>query len=235
MGYIYKITNSINGKMYVGQTRRDIETRWHEHLYYSHHKNRGYNCILHQAIRKYGDDAFRVEEIEKCDNILLMEREMYWIKELGTTKNGYNISTGGQGWNKCNDEDILALWNEGNTMKEIAKTIPLHPETISKRLQRMGISKQEILDRGNFKANRKKERAVYQYDLEGNYIRSFPSLHEAQASLGGRRIKFPPHAKEKQTCGYQWRKFKADKIEPVKYDRPWYPKPPMQQIGLQEN
>lgn len=216
MGYIYKITNKVNGKVYVGQTNRDIPTRWAEHLYYSHNPNRGYNSILHSAIRKYGDDSFYVEEIEECSTDQLEERERYWIKAYGSAVSGYNSSLGGKGWVKCSDEEILYWWNTGRSMTEIAEYLPMHPETISKHLQRLGVTQQEILDRGNLIANRKKMKPVYQYDSDGNFIKEFPSLRDAQESIGGKRIKLTPKARERRTAGYQWRHYKADKIEPYR-------------------
>lgn len=212
MGFIYKVTNTVNGKVYIGQTRRDIPTRWHEHQYYSFHKGRGYNSILHAAMRKYGTEPFIIEQVEECPVGKLEERERYWIKYYNSTVNGYNISTGGKGYAKCSDEEILSWWNQGLTAKEIAEVMPLHASTITSRLKSLGVTQQEIIDRGNYKANRKKEHPVYQYGRDGNFIREFSSLREAQESIGGRRIKLSPGARERTIGGFQWRKYKTDNI-----------------------
>lgn len=91
-GYIYKITNDFNDKIYIGQTARDIETRFAEHCA----ETRGHSR-LHNAIQKYGWQHFKVEEIECVPLNQLDEREIYWIKYYDSTneEKGYNISRGG--------------------------------------------------------------------------------------------------------------------------------------------
>ncbi|MBT4207913.1 GIY-YIG nuclease family protein [Candidatus Woesearchaeota archaeon] len=84
MGYyrIYKTTNLLNGKFYIGQTRQN------NNRYY-----KGSGIILSNAIKKYGGENFIVETLEVVDSIdKLDEREKYWISKL---KPEYNISPGG--------------------------------------------------------------------------------------------------------------------------------------------
>lgn len=94
-GKIYKYTNNINGKVYVGQTTTALETRHTKHLAQLED-----NTYFHRAIKKYGIDNFSLEVIE--DNIPLSEldnREIYWIKTLDsyyTSNKGYNLTKGGQ-------------------------------------------------------------------------------------------------------------------------------------------
>ena len=68
MGWIYKITNKINNKVYIGQTINSLEKRFKQHL---SEAKQGKNCRLHSAIRKYGIDAFVIEPIEKVENEFL--------------------------------------------------------------------------------------------------------------------------------------------------------------------
>lgn len=94
---IYKITNLINGKIYVGQSI-DIYDRWYQHKYKAFHETElAYNSAIHAAFRKYGLESFKFEIIEQCDQEMLDAREQFWIKKLNSlTPNGYNILQGGQ-------------------------------------------------------------------------------------------------------------------------------------------
>lgn len=95
--YVYKITNSSNGKFYVGKTN-DLQKRWYNHVYCAlveKEKTHFYN-----AIRKYGAKNFLVEVIEEHElEEQALEREMYWIDTLKSNDRviGYNITNGGEG------------------------------------------------------------------------------------------------------------------------------------------
>lgn len=87
-GIIYKYTNKINGKVYIGQTI-DEEKRKSEHRRCTN------DCLFHRAIKKYGWDNFEYEVIERVDSEKLNEREIYWISEYNSCEFGYNVSIGG--------------------------------------------------------------------------------------------------------------------------------------------
>ena len=95
-GYIYKITNKVNGKAYVGKTTDTVQVRWKEHLK-DFKRKRCANRPLYRAIRKYGIDAFNVETLEKVKLENLSERETYWIEHFHTYTDGYNATSGGDG------------------------------------------------------------------------------------------------------------------------------------------
>ena len=85
---VYKTTNTINGKFYIGIDSKNNP----DYL--------GSGKLLNYAISKYGIDNFIKEVIEECDSIdLLKEREIYWISKLNATDKsiGYNIALGGSG------------------------------------------------------------------------------------------------------------------------------------------
>lgn len=166
MAYIYKITNKINNKMYIGLTKYTVEYRFKEHCRKKNNKH-CYNYPLYRAMRKYGDENFFVEEIEETDNP--KEREIYWIDYFDTYNNGYNATRGGEDTLLWNPETFLKLWDEGKTLSEINFITNASRPTISKSLHSNGIIQKEIEDRG-------RGDAVLQYDLKGNFIKKFENL-----------------------------------------------------------
>ena len=95
MATIYKITNTINGKEYIGFTIHTIEERWRQHCW----TNRGRNCPMQSAIRKYGKDMFTHQTLYENENDewMLKVAESFFIQLYGTKKNGYNCTDGGEG------------------------------------------------------------------------------------------------------------------------------------------
>ena len=96
MGYIYKITNNVNGKIYIGQTSKTVQERFNAHISKAKaHVNR----YLYDAMNHYGIENFSAEEIEQCPKEMLDEREIYWISfyKSDNKENGYNMTSGGGG------------------------------------------------------------------------------------------------------------------------------------------
>lgn len=97
-GQIYKITNLLNGKLYIGRTMRSVDRRWREHV-----KDAGsrIRCIspLHRAINKYGESNFSVEILVQClDSQAFDFWEKFYIENLNTlSPAGYNLTSGGDG------------------------------------------------------------------------------------------------------------------------------------------
>lgn len=113
-GLIYKYTNKINNKSYIGQTIQKLAKRHNRHLKDSEEDN----LYFHRALQKYGVDNFTLEILE--DNIpldILDEREKYWIKYYDTfylNDNGYNMTEGGRWGNaprKLSDKNIEEIKN----------------------------------------------------------------------------------------------------------------------------
>lgn len=94
---IYKITNLINGKNYIGQSI-NIDKRIKEHFWKSEcQKDISYNSALHSAIRKYGKENFVWEVLEECNVSEIDEKEQFYIQQYNSlVPNGYNILIGGQ-------------------------------------------------------------------------------------------------------------------------------------------
>jgi group I intron endonuclease len=85
---IYKITNNINQKAYIGLSI-NIENRWKQHINYNS------SSLIHLAIKKYGKENFTFEILEECEEEMLPTREEYWIEFYKTHITGYNIVPGG--------------------------------------------------------------------------------------------------------------------------------------------
>jgi group I intron endonuclease len=99
-GCIYKVTNKVNGKIYIGQTIKKPETRWRNHICSA---GKGSNYAFHRAICKHGKDAFIWEVIVIADETNLNSLEVFYIKQFKSlVPNGYNLTEGGEGkrgWN----------------------------------------------------------------------------------------------------------------------------------------
>ena len=93
-GTIYKISNLVNGKIYVGKTKQQLEKRMNQHK----HNSKTVNSGISAAIRKYGWENFKVEVLEICPIDKLDEREIFWIAKLNSkAPAGYNLTDGGDG------------------------------------------------------------------------------------------------------------------------------------------
>ena len=92
---IYKITNKTNGKCYIGQSQ-NIELRWRAHKHkYLNKNDTTYSSKLYRAMRAHGIENFDFSVIEECDVNSLKEREIYYISQYDSLKNGYNMTPGG--------------------------------------------------------------------------------------------------------------------------------------------
>lgn len=91
---VYKITNNLNNKSYIGISV-DIERRWKDHKL-PYNWQREPNKSLYQAFVKYGIQNFTFEILEQCEIIELSKKEKYYIEKYDTFKNGYNSTAGGE-------------------------------------------------------------------------------------------------------------------------------------------
>jgi group I intron endonuclease len=92
MDVIYKITNIVNGKFYIGKTK-NIKKRWKGHLSMVGKKRHP----LYDSILYYGKDNFIIEIVDKADSLLIDDLEKEWIKKTNAIELGYNITEGGTG------------------------------------------------------------------------------------------------------------------------------------------
>lgn len=103
---IYKITNRVNDKIYIGKfVGSEPQTRWEVHCADA---RRGSALYFHQAIRKYGSKAFLVEVLylaETPEELNLMETFFIVLHQSNLRENGYNLTLGGDGFRGHHTEE----------------------------------------------------------------------------------------------------------------------------------
>lgn len=179
MGYIYLITNLINNKKYVGQTKFTVEKRWAQHQYDA--LNERDDFYFHRALRKYGINNFKISILKECPNEELNEYECYYIDEYKTYyiyNQGYNLTRGGNGFTKINDKMIMLEWAEGKSAIEIARNEGVYIKTITDALKRNNITQEEINSRSHQYGARFRKKRIYQYDYIGTLINIYEDIEQ---------------------------------------------------------
>jgi group I intron endonuclease len=230
---IYKITNKINGKIYVGKNiTNDINYM-------------GSGLILGSAKKKYGVDNFVKEIIETCSSEEeLNEREKYWIERLQSINRdiGYNIAEGGNGGNTrkgYDDDELLEYYNNISnglkTSEKYKKSIenkkgtknPKHSEKMKELYKegklKMGIYTPKVTDSTRLKISQKnkgkkrsgevrfkiaksKFKKVYKFDLNMTIIEEYESIDDASKKCNINRccISDVCNGRQKTAGGYKW-------------------------------
>ena len=88
MGYIYIIKNTVNDKVYIGQTRRALQIRFNEHLRLSTKLN--VETKLYLNIREIGMESFYIEQLVECEDTELNKYEQFYVEQYNSINNGYN-------------------------------------------------------------------------------------------------------------------------------------------------
>lgn len=213
-GYIYKITNTVNKKVYIGQTIISIKRRWKRHIASSKNENTpDYDVKFHRALRKYGEDAFIVEELTfveaKSKEELIKSLdvlEITYIEECDSYNNGYNSTRGGHapllgktGKENSKSIKILQYTTDGEFVREwdsiadacreynCQDTCIIH---CCKGLRNMktvcGYVWRYKDDPQNLPVKQVsigKAKIILQYDLDGNFIREWSSMAEIKRTL----------------------------------------------------
>ena len=113
--FIYKITNIINNKIYIGQVyNKSVQDRFVRHIKDANPHSRS---IVDKAIAKYGKDNFIVEQIDEAASLEeLNQKEKYWIKYYNSTNRniGYNLTDGGDGGNTYKYKTVKEMNNIKN-------------------------------------------------------------------------------------------------------------------------
>ena len=204
MAEIYKIEDDIYHKVYIGQTAFTLEKRYKQHL----HKAGDLKdkTKLHTAMRELGVEHFRVKLIERCGEDELNDREKYWINYYNSQKEGYNMTSGGNGGSiyAIDERELYRLWDEGKSLKEIAEILDCSVLAISHRLREHSTYSAEE------SARRATHKKVYCYDLVGLKCGEFDSASDAEAAINGEsargrdNIGACARGEQRQAYGYYW-------------------------------
>lgn len=208
MGFIYKIINDVNNKIYIGQTINDIQYRFRNHI---NQAMREPNCKFHYAIKEIGAQHFTTILIEECPNELLNEREKYWIKYYNSVENGYNTTWGGSTGFHYDREIILNLWNQGMIIQEISNKIGIDRGLLGQILKNEGITQEEINKRRYISTrNQPTCKKIYQISPKtGDVIKEWSRINDVERELGishtiiVKCCNLEPQAKT--AGGYAWR------------------------------
>lgn len=177
---VYKITNKINNKVYIGITSKGLSARWKEHLYNAEH---GCPFKLHNALRKYGKENFSIELIDFCNSWEeLEEKEKYYISEYKSLQDefGYNMTEGGDGtigrYVTMETRDKIRQKALGREVSEETR------EKLSEAGKVRTENRVSYWKSGKIGDSRRKP--ILQYTKEGNFIREFEGINIAAKELG---------------------------------------------------
>jgi group I intron endonuclease len=185
MAIIYKITNLINGKLYIGQTSKTLELRFRQHQVAAFTLNLKYP--LYRAMRKYGIENFKIELVEEVAPEQVNELERFYIKQyesFAPLGKGYNATRGGEG-NILLDYDLIyQLWDEGKSIAEISTVTGANRYGIRGVLKALPTyNETESRVRGNNYQHSLRLKPVYQYSPSGEFIAEFESASAASNAL----------------------------------------------------
>lgn len=218
MGWIYKITCDINGKVYIGKTEdNNPYDRWKDHQK-DYKKRRCEKRPLYNAMNCYGLEHFHFEVIEETENgQYLCERERYYIEKYRTYVGykdckGYNGTLGGDGksYLELNDDEVIKVHIQNNYMAGLtAKHFSVDRGTIQKILQRNNIKWLSDLDITKFKfvqkygglvqINKSCSKILCIYDYPNDVINQNPQYNSQTL-----RLAYRTNSKTHQAYGYIW-------------------------------
>lgn len=197
-GIIYKATNLVNGKVYIGQTTLTLHERMLQHKKDST-RLRNKNIAFYNAINKYGFENFNWCIIDEGRNRGDLDyKEHFWINFYRSyihfeDSNGYNMTLGGDGLYgyKPSEETIRKLIKARKGYKHSEETKmklrKAHLGIPKTKKHRENLSKSRL---GKYtKENNPRSRAVIQLDLDGNIIAEYPSVTDAAKAVNGNTTK----------------------------------------------
>lgn len=184
---VYKITNKINGKMYIGASINISDRKTQHFKPYRVNKYKD-SLPLYQAIDKFGRENFSFEIIEETTVDKLDEREEHYIKEFNSVKEGYNVVATAH---NMNDEEHKKV--HGKFFSEWNKKQWQNEEYRKERSEHSSLVQKERLKDPRYLAEKSKQLKKYtdsikkpieQYDKQGNLIAVYDGVREAERATG---------------------------------------------------
>lgn len=228
-GLIYLIVNVVNNKKYVGQTVQNIKDR-----FWSHCAKNSKCPKLRNAIQKYGKENFKIITLKvfACSDFETLHKQLdYWetwyIEYYHSVEQGYNCSGGGQFVKSPISEETRQKMSE--SMKNFWKSHPevleriagsrrgikRDPESTRKALETKAAKSEEekrttgrrISQSKMGKPNKNCWKPILQYDLEGNFIKEWPSVAAVQKALNTKSNHMAncANGRRKTAYGYVWK------------------------------
>ena len=196
---IYKVTNKINNKIYIGQTIRTLEERIKEHT-------RKRNSSLYKAFNKYGIENFEIEIIDKCNTTEeLNKKEIYWIKYYDClVPKGYNLCEGGGQTNGYQHREESKIKMSNNRGRYYGENNPFYGKThtLEQKQKWSKERKGKDLSKAIEKSIKSRQRKVINLDT----MEIFNSIKEASEkyNLKDTHITRVCKGKRNKTGGYRW-------------------------------
>ena len=209
---VYKITNKVTNKVYIGITNQGSGARYRHHWYES---RIGEPSPIHRSMAKYGEENFTLEIIDFADTYdELKGKEKYWIKLYNSTDRtiGYNLTEGGDGtFGRIHSEET----KEKIRQKALGRKAS---EDTKKKMSE--IRKGKCSDKQKEHLSKLQEQCkkkVYQYNKEGEFIAEYNSIVDAANTNGlnkdtiRRQLKNPPRNLKDHRIKFLWKTEKTDK------------------------
>lgn len=221
MHYIYKATNKINGKIYIGQTN-NLKRRFYEHI----SDSRSCHQPFDKALRKYGIDNFDIKIIDSSNQKDKINKlEIYYISKFNSkVPVGYNVANGGEGGSNWNLRPIVMLDLKGNFIEEYDYIMQCEEKngldhsriSASCKCKQIRYKNNIFMYKSDYekygarkyiKPVSTKRKKIIQYDLSGNKINEYDSITLASqiTKIERSNISSCLIKKVKSSGGYIWR------------------------------
>lgn len=208
---IYKITNP-NKRIYIGQST-NIEGRWLKYKQLSCKDQPS----LYSSLKKYGPENHIFEIIEECNVEQLDEREIYWGQHYNAlSEAGLNLKLGeSNGYYSDETKQKMSIAHKGNQKRlgcimsndskqliSVKNSKPKPKGFMSNELKKKISQSNKGISRN--KGKKMNVRVIVQYDLQGNFIKEWSSIKEANEKIKG-DIHACCKEKQKTAGGFKWK------------------------------